>query len=157
MYLSTVWKGPMYVSVQSSKLLKLSTDLSLSRHLFMVSGLFNNFTNLNQALTHSSQNQALKIDAMKVDVKEKLQYLTENQESVVEKMGNLKLLVNSVKEEVNMTNLNWANNLDRLNDQSFEMEKLRNSLLRIQESQNELNKKDQNLNDSIPEQNVTDN
>ena len=94
---------------------------------------------------------------MKVDLKEKLQYLTENQESMVEKMGNLKLLVNSVKEEVNMTNLNWANNLDRLNDQSFEMEKLRNSLLRIQESQNELNKKDQNLNDSIPEQNVTEN
>ena len=123
----------------------------------MVSGLFNNFTNLNQSLTHSSQNQALKIDAMKVDVKEKLQYLTENQESMVEKMGNLKLLVNSVKEEVNMTNLNWANNLDRLNDQSFEMEKLRNSLLRIQESQNELNKKDQNLNDSIPKQNVADN
>ena len=79
---------------------------------------------------------------MKVDLKEKLQYLTENQESVVEKMGNLKLLVNSVKEEVNMTNLNWANNLDRLNDQSFEIEKLRNSLLRVQESQNELNKKD---------------
>ena len=78
---------------------------------------------------------------MKVDLKEKLQYLTENQESMVEKMRNLKLLVNSVKEEVNMTNLNWANNLDRLNDQSFEMEKLRNSLLRIQESQNELNKK----------------
>ena len=123
----------------------------------MVSGLFNNFTNLNQSLTHSSQNQALKIDAMKVDVKEKLQYLTENQESMVEKMGNLKLLVNSVKEEVNMTNLNWANNLDRLNDQSFEMEKLRNSLLRIQESQNELNKKDPNLIDSIPKQNVTDN
>ena len=94
---------------------------------------------------------------MKVDLKEKLQYLTENQESMVEKMGNLKLLVNSVKEEVNMTNLNWANNLDRLNDQSFEMEKLRNSLLRIQESQNELNKKDQNLNDSIPKQNVTEN
>ena len=94
---------------------------------------------------------------MKVDLKEKLQYLTENQESMVEKMGNLKLLVNSVKAEVNMTNLNWANNLDRLNDQSFEMEKLRNSLLRIQESQNELNKKDQNLNDSIPKQNVTDN
>ena len=123
----------------------------------MVLGLFNNFTNLNQSLTHSSQNQAMKIDAMKVDLKEKLQYLTENQESMVEKMGNLKLLVNSVKEEVNMTNLNWANNLDRLNDQSFEMEKLRNSLLRIQESQNELNKKDQNLNDSIPEQNVTEN
>ena len=79
---------------------------------------------------------------MKVDLKEKLQYLTENQESMVEKMGNLKLLVNSVKAEVNMTNLNWANNLDRLNDQSFEMEKFRNSLLRIQESQNELNKKD---------------
>ena len=98
----------------------------------------------------------MQIDAMKVDLKEKLQYLTENQESMVEKMGNLKLLVNSVKEEVNMTNLNWANNLDRLNDQSFEMEKLRNSLLRIQESQNELNKKDPN-NDSIPEQNVTDN
>ena len=94
---------------------------------------------------------------MKVDLKEKLQYLTENQESMVEKMGNLKLLVNSVKAEVNMTNLNWANNLDRLNDQSFEMEKLRNSLLRIQESQNELNKKDQNLNDSIPKQNVTEN
>ena len=94
---------------------------------------------------------------MKVDLKEKLQYLTENQESMVEKMENLKLLVNSVKAEVNMTNLNWANNLDRLNDQSFEMEKLRNSLLRIQESQNELNKKDQNLNDSIPKQNVTDN
>ena len=109
----------------------------------MVSGLFNNFTNLNEALTHSSQNQAMKIDAMKVDLKEKLQYLTENQESMVEKMRNLKLLVNSVKEEVNMTNLNWANNLDRLNDQSFEMEKLRDSLLRIQESQNELNKKDQ--------------
>ena len=123
----------------------------------MVLGLFNNFTNLNQSLTHSSQNQAMKIDAMKVDLKEKLQYLTENQESMVEKMGNLKLLVNSVKEEVNMTNLNWANNLDRLNDQSFEMEKLRNSLLRIQESQNELNKKDQNLNESIPNQNVTDN
>ena len=123
----------------------------------MVLGLFNNFTNLNQSLTHSSQNQAMKIDAMKVDLKEKLQYLTENQESMVEKMGNLKLLVNSVKEEVNMTNLNWANNLDRLNDQSFEMEKLRNSLLRIQESQNELNKKDQNLNDSIPKQNVTEN
>ena len=123
----------------------------------MVSGLFNNFTNLNQALTHSSQNQAMKIDAMKVDLKEKLQYLTENQESMVEKMGNLKLLVNSVKEEVNMTNLNWANNLDRLNDQSFEMEKFRNSLLRIQESQNELNKKDPNLNDSIPKQNVTNN
>ena len=123
----------------------------------MVLGVFNNFTNLNQSLTHSSQNQAMKIDAMKVDLKEKLQYLTENQESMVEKMGNLKLLVNSVKEEVNMTNLNWANNLDRLNDQSFEMEKLRNSLLRIQESQNELNKKDQNLNDSIPEQNVTEN
>ena len=94
---------------------------------------------------------------MKVDLKEKLQYLTENQESMVEKMGNLILLVNSVKAEVNMTNLNWANNLDRLNDQSFEMEKLRNSLLRIQESQNELNKKDQNLNDSIPKQNVTEN
>ena len=94
---------------------------------------------------------------MKVDLKEKLQYLTENQESMVEKMENLKLLVNSVKEEVNMTNLNWANNLDRLNDQSFEMEKLRDSLLRIQESQNELNKKDQNLNDSIPKQNVTEN
>ena len=94
---------------------------------------------------------------MKVDLKEKLQYLTENQESMVEKMGNLKLLVNSVKAEVNMTNLNWANNLDRLNDQSFEMEKLRNSLLRIQEIQNELNKKDQNLNDSIPKQNVTEN
>ena len=94
---------------------------------------------------------------MKVDLKEKLQYLTENQESMVEKMGNLKLLVNSVKAEVNMTNLNWANNLDRLNDQSFEMEKLRDSLLRIQESQNELNKKDQNLNNSIPKQNVTDN
>ena len=94
---------------------------------------------------------------MKVDLKEKLQYLTENQESMVEKMRNLKLLVNSVKEEVNMTNLNWANNLDRLNDQSFEMEKLRDSLLRIQENQNELNKKDQNLIDSIPEQNVTDN
>ena len=94
---------------------------------------------------------------MKVDLKEKLQYLTENQESMVEKMGNLKLLVNSVKAEVNMTNLNWANNLDRLNDQSFEMEKLRDSLLRIQESQNELNKKDQNLNDGIPKQNVTDN
>ena len=94
---------------------------------------------------------------MKVDLKEKLQYLTENQESMVEKMGNLKLLVNSVKEEVNMTNLNWANNLDRLNDQSFEMEKFRNSLLRIQESQNELNKKDPNLNDSIPKQNVTNN
>ena len=94
---------------------------------------------------------------MKVDLQEKLQYLTENQESMVEKMGNLKLLVNSAKAEVNMTNLNWANNLDRLNDQSFEMEKLRNSLLRIQESQNELNKKDQNLNDSIPKQNVTDN
>ena len=123
----------------------------------MVSGVFNNFTNLNQSLTHSSQNQAMKIDAMKVDLKEKLQYLTENQESMVEKMGNLKLLVNSVKEEVNMTNLNWANNLDRLNDQSFEMEKLRNSLLRIQESQNELNKKDPNLNDSIPKQNVTEN
>ena len=123
----------------------------------MVSGLFNNFTNLNQALTHSSQNQAMKIDAMKVDLKEKLQYLTENQESMVEKMGNLKLLVNSVKEEVNMTNLNWANNLDRLNDQSFEIEKIRNSLLRIQESQNELNKKDANLNDSIPKQNVADN
>ena len=123
----------------------------------MVSGLFNNFTNLNQALTHSSQNQAMKIDAMKVDLKEKLQYLTENQESMVEKMGNLKLLVNSVKEEVNMTNLNWANNLDRLNDQSFEIEKIRNSLLRIQESQNELNKKDPNLNDSIPKQNVTEN
>ena len=123
----------------------------------MVSGLSNNFTNLNQSLTHSSQNQAMKIDAMKVDLKEKLQYLTENQESMVEKMGNLKLLVNSVKEEVNMTNLNWANNLDRLNDQSFEMEKLRDSLLRIQESQNELNKKDPNLNDSIPKQNVTNN
>ena len=123
----------------------------------MVSGLSNNFTNLNQSLTHSSQNQAMKIDAMKVDLKEKLQYLTENQESMVEKMGNLKLLVNSVKEEVNMTNLNWANNLDRLNDQSFEMEKLRDSLLRIQESQNELNKKDPNLNDSIPKQNLTDN
>ena len=123
----------------------------------MVSGLSNNFTNLNQSLTHSSQNQAMKIDAMKVDLKEKLQYLTENQESMVEKMGNLKLLVNSVKEEVNMTNLNWANNLDRLNDQSFEMEKFRNSLLRIQESQNELNKKDPNLNDSIPKQNVTNN
>ena len=123
----------------------------------MVSGLFNNFTNLNQALTHSSQNEAMKIDAMKVDLKEKLQYLTENQESMVEKMGNLKLLVNSVKEEVNMTNLNWANNLDRLNDQSFEIEKLRNSLLRIQESQNELNKKDPNLIDSIPKQNVTEN
>ena len=94
---------------------------------------------------------------MKVDLKEKLQYLTESQESMVEKMGNLKLLVNSVKAEVNMTNLNWANNLDRLNDQAFEMEKLRNSLLRIQESQNELNKKDQNLNDSIPEQSVIDN
>ena len=94
---------------------------------------------------------------MKVDLKEKLQYLTENQESMVEKMGNLKSLVNSVKAEVNMTNLNWANNLDRLNDQSFEMEKFRNSLLRIQESQNELNKKDQNLNESIPNQNVTDN
>ena len=95
---------------------------------------------------------------MKVDLKEKLQYLTENQESMVEKMENLKLLVNSVKAEVNMTNLNWANNLDRLNDQAFEMEKLRNSLLRIQESQNELNKKDQNLNDTtIPKQNVTDN
>ena len=123
----------------------------------MVSGLFNNFTNLNQLLTQSSRNQAMKIDAMKVDLKEKLQYLTENQESMVEKMGNLKLLVNSVKEEVNMTNLNWANNLDRLNDQSFEMEKFRNSLLRIQESQNELNKKDPNLNDSIPKQNVTNN
>ena len=94
---------------------------------------------------------------MKVDLKEKLQYLTENQESMVEKMGNLILLVNSVKAEVNMTNLNWANNLDRLNDQSFEMEKLRNSLLRIQEIQNDLNKKDQNLNDSIPKQNATDN
>ena len=94
---------------------------------------------------------------MKVDLKEKLQYLTENQESMVEKMENLKLLVNSVKAEVNMTNLNWANNLDRLNDQSFEMEKLRDSLLRIQESQNELNKKDQNLNDSIPKQNMTGN
>ena len=123
----------------------------------MVSGLFNNFTNLNQSLTQSSQNQAMKTDAMKVDLKEKLQYLTENQESMVEKMGNLKLLVNSVKEEVNMTNLNWANNLDRLNDQSFEMEKLRDSLLRIQESQNELNKKDPSLNDSIPKQNVTEN
>ena len=97
------------------------------------------------------------VSLMKVDLKEKLQYLTENQESVVEKMGSLKLLVNSVKEEVNMTNLNWANNLDRINDQSFEMEKLRNSLLRIQESQNELNKKDQKLNDSIPKQNVTEN
>ena len=94
---------------------------------------------------------------MKVDLKEKLQYLTENQESMVEKMGNLKLLVNSVKAEVNMTNLNWANNLDRLNDQSFEMEKLRDSLLRIQKSQKELNKKDQNLNDSIPKQNVIEN
>ena len=123
----------------------------------MVSGLSNNFTNLNQSLTHSSQNQAMKIDAMKVDLKEKLQYLTENQESMVEKMRNLKLLVNSVKEEVNMTNLNWANNLDRLNDQSFEMEKLRDTLLRVQESQNELNKKDPNLNDSIPKQNLTDN
>ena len=123
----------------------------------MVSGLSNNFTNLNQSLTHSSRNQAMKIDAMKVDLKEKLQYLTENQESMVVKMRNLKLLVNSVKEEINMTNLNWANNLDRLNDQSFEMEKLRDSLLRIQESQNELNKKDQNLNDSIPKQNVTEN
>ena len=60
----------------------------------MVSGLFNNFTNLNQSLNHSSQNQAMKIDAMKVDLKEKLQYLTENQESMVEKMRNLKLLVN---------------------------------------------------------------
>ena len=69
----------------------------------MVSGLFNNFTKLNQSLTHSSQNQAMKIDAMKVDLKGKLQYLTENQESMVEKMRNLKLLVNSVKEEVNMT------------------------------------------------------
>ena len=123
----------------------------------MVSGLSNNFTNLNQSLTHSSQNQAMKIDAMKVDLKEKLQYLTENQESMVEKMRNLKLLVNSVKEEINMTNLNWANNLDRLNDQSFEMEKLRDTLLRVQESQNELNKKDPNLNDSIPKQNLTDN
>ena len=150
MYLSTVW------TVQSSKLVKLYKG-PINRHLFMVSGLFNNFTNLNQSLTHSSQNQAMKIDAMKVDLKEKLQYLTENQESMVEKMGNLILLVNSVKAEVNMTNLNWANNLDRLNDQSFEMEKLRNSLLRIQESQNELNKKDQNLNDSIPKQNVTEN
>ena len=46
-------------------------------------------------------------------------------------MANLKTSVNSGKMEMNMTNMNWANSADRLNDQSYELEKLKVSMKKV--------------------------
>ena len=72
---------------------------------------------------------------MKNDFNAKLQYLTENQESMIEKVANLNSSLNSAKMEMNMTNLNWASSADRLNDQSFELEKLKISMEKMFEKQ----------------------
>ena len=103
------------------------------------------------------------IDAMKNDFDAKLQYLTESQEAMIEKMANLKTSVNSGKMEMNMTNMNWANSADRLNDQSYELEKLKVSMKKVIEKQRNLDLNLKQLNETLIEgkrfqnQNITDN
>ena len=96
---------------------------------------------------------------MKNDFNAKLQYLTENQESMIEKVANLNSSLNSAKMEMNMTNLNWASSADRLNDQSFELEKLKISMEKMFEKQQKLDLNLRQLNETLifPNQNITDN
>ena len=100
---------------------------------------------------------------MKNDFNAKLQYLTENQESMIEKVANLNSSLNSAKMEMNMTNLNWASSADRLNDQSFELEKLKISMKNMIEQQQKLDLNLKHLNETLiagrifPNQNITDN
>ena len=99
---------------------------------------------------------------MKNDFNAKLQYLTENQESMIEKVANLNSSLNSAKMEMNMTNLNWASSADRLNDQSFELEKLKISMKKMIEKQQRLDLNLKHLNETliagrISNQNITDN
>ena len=100
---------------------------------------------------------------MKNDFNAKLQYLTENQESMIEKVANLNSSLNSAKMEMNTTNLNWASSADRLNDQSFELEKLKISMKNMMEQQQKLDLNLKHLNETLiagrifPNQNITDN
>ena len=100
---------------------------------------------------------------MKNDFNAKLQYLTENQESMIEKVANLNSSLNSAKMEMNMTNLNWASSADRLNDQSFELEKLKISMKKMIEKQQRLDLNLKHLNETLiagrifPNQNITNN
>ena len=100
---------------------------------------------------------------MKNDFNAQLKYLTENQESMIEKVANLNSSLNSAKMEMNMTNLNWASSADRLNDQSFELEKLKISMKKMIEKQQRLDLNLKHLNETLiagrifPNQNITNN